>query len=560
MPKNDLLNEFAEFLSSGLVARTLNKCSRWVEHRRVMGEPFPGNYSFNHHPWCREIHDAEADYISVMKSAQMGLTEWAINYTFYTVDVLKRDVLYVLPTALNASDFSKSRFNTALIYSPYLKSLFTDTNTVGLKQAGGVNLYIRGSRGDSNLKSIPVSVLVLDEADEMDQKQIWLALERLSGQVHKRVLALSTPTIPRRGIHLLYEQGSQEHFYFTCPRCGRKTELVFPDCLEICGESLTDPEVARSCLRCKECGGLLTHEDKVDWLGSTGHWEPTTSVTDHRSFYINQLYSYTVSPKELAVAYFRGFGDEAANVEFHNSKLGLPFIPDGGQVTDTEIDLAVTSHKPYTKGGERPKRGGERCIVMGVDQGKELHIVVAEYLTRGGKGLDLNAATVCKVLWEGKLPGDNFEGLDRMMREWQILACVIDADPQINDARRFARRFPGYAYLCRYRRGVTGKESQISEEDTNAPIATVDRTNWLDATMGRFHSERVQLPADVSHEFREHMKALVRTYEKDEVGNPRATYLNTGPDHFAHALNYCEIALPLAAGIVSGDDITEKVL
>jgi hypothetical protein len=557
-----LIDEFAEFLEAGLIARTLNSRSRWVEHRRIMGEPFPGNYSFKYHPWCRDLHDAESDFVTAMKAAQMGITEYAINVAFHTVDISKRDVLYVLPTAINASDFSKSRFNVALQHSPYLKQLFTDTNTVGLKQAGGVNLYIRGSRGDSNLKSIPVSVLVLDEADEMDQKQIWLALERLSGQIHKNVIAISTPTIPRRGIHLLYEQGSQEHFYFKCPRCGRTTELIFPDCLEICGESITDPDVSKSFLKCKECKGILVHEDKADWLGPTGFWEATVKVDeDHRSFYINQLYSYTVSPKEIAVAYFRGMGDEAANVEFNNSKLGLPFIPDGGQVTDTELEEAISNHTPYTKNDARPKTGGERCIVMGVDQGKVLHVVVEEFIQSGkASGLDLNAATIGKVLWEGKLPGERFEDLDLLMREWQILACVIDADPQINDARRFARRFPGYAYLCRYRRGQTGKESQVSEEDSNAPIVTVDRTNWLDATMGRFHSSRIQLPADVSYEFREHMKSLVRTYEKDDVGNPKATYLNTGPDHFAHCLNYCEIALPLAAGIVSGDDITEKVL
>jgi hypothetical protein len=158
------------------------------------------------------------------------------------------------------------------------------------------------------------------------------------------------------------------------------------------------------------------------------------------------------------------------------------------------------------------------------------------------------------------MPGDRFEDLDRLMREWQIRACVIDADPQINDARRFARRFPGYVYLCRYRRGVTGKEVQISEEDGSAPIITVDRTNWLDATMGRFHSNRIELPADLSLEFRDHMKALVRTYEKDDVGNPKAVYMSTGPDHFSHALNYAEMALPLAAGVVSGSDISEKVL
>jgi hypothetical protein len=491
-----------------------------------------------------------------MKAAQMGLTEVAINVAFFTVDIKKRDVLYVLPTALNASDFSKSRFNTALLHSEYLKGLFTDTNTVGLKQAGGVNLYIRGSRGDSNLKSIPVSVLVLDEADEMDQRAIWLALERLSGQLHKFVFSLSTPTIPQFGIHKLYLQGTQEHFYFKCPRCGRLTEFIFPDCLEICGESITDPDVRKSFLKCKECKQEIKHEEKPVFLADAV-WEPTAHVDDdHRSFYINQMYSYTVKPADLALAYFRGVGDEAAMVEFFNSKQGMPYIPDGGQVTDGEIDNAVRN---YFKEKQRPNIGTDRLIVMGVDQGKMNNVVILEFLL-SGNGIDLNASAHAKLLWEGKLPGDDFSSLDPLMREWQVRACVIDADPQINDARRFARRFPGYVYLCRYRRGVTGKELQLAEEDGGAPVVTVDRTNWLDASMGRFHSDRIFIPADTSLEFKEHIKALVRTYEKDDQGNSRAIFLSTGPDHFAHALNYAEIALPLAAGIVSGGDVNERVL
>lgn len=550
-----LLTEFGDVLNAGLVSRTLSTASRWVQHRRIMGEPLIGPYSFLYHPWCKEIHDSSAGFNTIMKAAQLGLTEVAINLAFYTVDVLKRDVLYVLPTALNASDFSKSRFNTALLHSPYLAELFTDTNTVGLKQAGGVNLYIRGSRGDSNLKSIPVSVLILDEADEMDQRAIWLALERLSGQLHKFVFSLSTPTIPNFGIHKLFLQGTQEHFYFKCPRCGRSTEFIFPDCLEICGETITDPNVKRSHLKCKECKGRVDHEEKPEFL-KTGKWNPTVLVDDdHRSFYINQMYSYTVKPWELALAYFRGVGDEAAMVEFFNSKQGLPYIPDGGQVTDSEIERAI---RRYFQETQRPDIGTDRCIVMGIDQGKMNHVVVTEF-TVNGRG-DLNAAANAKVLAAFKLPGDDFETLDPLMREWQIKACVIDADPQINDARRFARRFPGYVYLCRYRRGVTGKELQVSEEDSGSPIVTVDRTNWLDASMGRFHSDRVHLPADTSLEFKDHIKALVRTYEKDEQGNPKAVYLNTGPDHFAHAFNYAEIALPLAAGIVSGGDVEDKVI
>ena len=180
-----------------------------------MGEPFPGPYSFKYHNWCQGISDSEASFNIAMKSAQMGVTEICINRALYTVDVLKRDVLYVLPTLTAASDFSKARFGTALLHSPYLKTVFTDTNTVGLKQAGGVNLYIRGSKGRTGLKSIPVSTLILDEMDEMDQEAIGLALERLSGQVIKNVWAISTPTIPKYGIHKLFLQGTQEHFFFS---------------------------------------------------------------------------------------------------------------------------------------------------------------------------------------------------------------------------------------------------------------------------------------------------------------------------------------------------------
>lgn len=551
-----LADEFAQSIAEGLRSQTLNSCSRWSEYRRVMGSPFPGKYGFKHHPWCREIHDSKAVYNTTMKAAQMGITEIAVNRALYTVDALRKDVLYVLPTAINASDFAKARFNTALLYSDYLRTLFTDTNTIGLKQAGGVNLYIRGSRGDSNLKSIPVSTLVLDEVDEMDQKQIWLALERLSGHVEKAVWAISTPTIPKYGIHKLFLQGTQEHYRFQCPHCSKWTELVWPDCIEICGETITDPNCKRSFLKCKECGHKLDHEDKADFL-KHGKWEATAIVEDdHRSFYINQLYSYTVNPGEIVVAHFRGLGDEAAQVEFNNSKVGIPYIPDGGQVTVSELDLAVSNH---TKNDPRPVIGGQRLITMGVDQGKWNHIAIVEFFVQT-RGLDINAESTSRVLWEGKIPGEHFEDLDRFMREWQVLACVIDADPQINDARRFARRFPGYVYLCRYRKGVTGKELQIADEATGAPIITVDRTNWLDATLGRFHSGRIATPADCSLEFTDHMKNLVRTYIRDENNNPRATYLNTGPDHFAHSLNYAEMALPLAAGITTGGDITDKVL
>ena len=553
------LDELLQALGEGLRSNNLRSCSRWAEHRRVMGAPFNGPYGFTRHPWCREIHDSKAAWTIAMKAAQLGVTETGINRAFFTLDQSKRDVLYVLPTALNASDFSKARFATALKLSPYLKNLFVDTNTVGLKSTGTNVLYIRGSRGDSNLKSIPVSELVLDELDEMDTHAVWLALERLSGQIEKHILAISTPTVPKYGIHKLYLTSTQEHFHFRCPHCSRWTELLWPDCLEIIGESVNDPRCKASFLKCKECKHQLEHEAKPDFLAD-GQWQATetnVSAEESRGFYINQLYSSTVTPGELVIAYHRGMGDEAANTEFHCSKLGLPFIGVGAQVTDEMIDACLKGH---TTGDARPQIGGQRLVTMGVDQGKTGYISVVEWLFDQYPGTDISAAAIGKLLWFGKFAEDDWGYLAELMREWQVLACVVDADPNVNDARRFAKKFHGYVWLTRYRRGQTAKEVAISEEETGAPFATVDRTSWLSCTLGRFKTTppRILLPRDISLEYREHVKNLVRTYEKDDTGNMMATYVNTGPDHFAHSLVYADIALTLAP-VTSGSEDIGKV-
>lgn len=553
---DDLLATLRQAIADGLKGETLTSCSRWATIRRVMGEPFPGPYSWKYHPWVRDMHDSQASYNYAMKSAQMGITEVGINRAFFVLDQLKRDVLYVLPTLGNASDFSQARFNVALEHSPYLKSIFTLTNKVNLKQAGTTSLYIRGSRGDSNLKSIPVSELILDEVDEMDQKQIWLALTRLDGQLRKCVWAISTPTIPNYGIHKLYLTSTQEHYIFKCPSCSRRTELIFPDCIEIIGETVNDPRCAESFLKCKECKRKLEHKAKPDWLGRTGQWEvfAPNNNSDKRGFHINQLYSVTVSPGEIVEAYHRGMGDEAANKEFHNSKLGLPFIGDGAQVTDDMIAQCVGNH---ASNDPRPTVGVRgRLITLGVDQGKWSYWTAAEWFV-DQLSRDINVSAFCKVLACGKFHEDQWGTLNELMREWQVQACVIDADPQILEARRFAKQFPGYVFLCRYRRGKTAKEVGKDDkgENKDSPLLTVDRTNWLSASLGRFRTKRISLPRDVSLEYREHMKALVRTYEKDEMGNPVATFVDTAPDHFAHSLNYAEIALPMAASISTGQDI-----
>jgi hypothetical protein len=216
------------------------------------------------------------------------------------------------------------------------------------------------------------------------------------------------------------------------------------------------------------------------------------------------------------------------------------------------LDRTIGNH---TINDPRPKVGGERLITMGVDQGKIGYISIVEwFLDRMDR--DINTVARGRVLWFGRYGEEDWTYLGELMREFQVLACFVDADPNINEARRFARKFHGYVWLTRYRRGQSAKEMAIENED-DAPLAQVDRTNWLSCTLGRFKAQppRIILPRDISLEYRDHLKNLVRTFEKDENGNYKMVYVSTGPDHYAHSLCYADMALPMAASITSSENI-----
>src|SRR5690606_21802674 len=240
---NDLGALLFRGIAEGLRRKTAVRASRWAELYRVMGPPVPGPFGYKYHPCLYEMHDAweTHDTIVGQKAAQMGYTEWAMNMAFYSMDIRGLDVLYVLPTASDASDFSSGRFDPALENSQYLRDFFKDVNNVGMKRAGTTTLYVRGSHSRSKLKSIPTGVIMFDELDEMPRNTVALAKERQSGQFETLTLFLSTPTIEDFGINFQFKLSTQEYYHFKCPGCGRLITLNEEESLVVVGESLTDP-------------------------------------------------------------------------------------------------------------------------------------------------------------------------------------------------------------------------------------------------------------------------------------------------------------------------------
>ena len=545
----------ASTIARGLQKESVKTCSRWSENYRVMSAPFAGKWSFDHHPWLLEMHNAVESKIIGQKAAQMGYTEWAMNMAFFFMDIKGWDVLYVLPTSSDASDFSAARFDTALELSPYLRNFFADVNNVGLKRAGSNILYVRGSHSRSKLKSIPTPVIIFDEVDEMPKGTIALAEERQSGQVETKTLQLSTPTIQDMGINVEFSLSTEDYFHFKCPSCSRFISLDFPDSLVVTADSLTDPKLKDSYLKCNYCKAKLPHEDKVNFLkhkqrGGNAHFVSSHTDRDVRGFHVSQFYSMAKAgnPANLAVAALKADRDESYAQEWYNSKGGKTYTAEGAKITDKLITASIKSFK---KGQTRVQ--GYRTL--GIDVGSVLHMVVKEFVP-GERlpGLKVNDYHTARILYEGTSSGSpsDFDEAFDLFHHYGCKTCVVDAEPERRSALQFAQRLWGKVLLCDYIYSQHGREAQVNK--TEATIK-VNRTSWLDLTLGRYKNGTVDLPIDTSEEFKRHIKEPVRVYKEDKYGQKYAVYLNAKADHFAHADNYAEIAFPMACGIGTNRDI-----
>lgn len=533
---NLALNLFQDVIVLGLDRATLRKASTWAEKC----VPF---FSFNQHPWAYELVNFEGPIGVARKGAQLGFTvALGLVKSLHTLDQKKKDVLYVLPTADEAMDFSDSRFDPILNSSDYVNAMFTNTKNKGLKQTGLNTLYLRGSRSESKIRSIPVYLIVADEYDIFTKKSILMLRERMSGQEEKQFLAPSTPSLPDKGVDELYNLSNKSQYTFKCPRCARFIILKYPDSLIITGDSIVDPALRKSHLICTECKGTLPHGDKINFLknrahGGTAFWQYSIRDREITGWHMGQLYSFTVSPKEIAQAAIEASMDPVADQQFHNNKLGLPHVVKGAKVTEDDIkacraNYLLSNHKKATDG----------LYIMGVDQGGTNYIEI-DKVVFNRQSNDLNAAATILPVYINK--EESFDTLCELMQLYKVKVCVIDAMPETRKAYEFASKFPGQVFLCYFGNNVKTKEIRQSEGAKYAEISkTVDRTLWFDTALNRFKTQSITIPFDCPQEYINHILVPVKIPERDRDNNLTGRYdSREKEDHFALSRVYAEIGL-----------------
>lgn len=345
---------------------------------------------------------------------------------------------------------------------------------------------------------------------------------------------------------------------FQCPSCSRFIEMSFPECIVITAESLTDPRIEESYYKCSLCDAKLHHENKIDFLrhkerGGNAHFVPTNTESRGRGFHINQMYSMAKAgkPDRLAFAYLMSLTDPTYEQEFFNSKLAKCHAVEGAKVTDEHLTKCTGQYKKGTTSNV------STIVTMGIDVGAVLHIVIREWFFDNPyptPGLSINDIATSRILYEGTSSGkmDDFDEAEELFKQYGCITGIVDAEPERRAALQFAQKLYGRILLCDYMFSQQGKEATVNEDECSIKV---NRTAWMDLSLGRYKNQTTQIPVDASLQFKTQIKEPVRIYKEDKWGGKYGVYESVKADHFAHADTYAEIALGFGVSIATNQDI-----
>lgn len=495
------------------------------------GKPF----DLESHRFLRAIYEERAKELVICKSGQAGVSEYLVSYALYACDQRDATVLYVFPTDTHVSDFSAARLGTAIESSDYLSSIVVEGRAAGgdtkirkrgadrvtLKRVRDRFLYFRGGQvkptGQApQLKSIDADVLIMDEWDEIDPRAPEIARKRLGHSKIGEVRAVSTPTYIGRGIHAEYLTTDQREWHICCDSCGHWQPLTMHSVVTEWDE-LERPvhwhgqSEGRAYCACAKCGKELDRLGKGEWVA--------TATGTRTGYHISKIFSPLHDPLALIVPLQST--NETVRREAFNQDWGLPYRPHGGGLDDTTLDACIRN---YAHG--LPDGG---CY-MGVDVGSLLNVVVRARPDREtGERRQLYAG---EITWS-QLPV--------IWKRYRPTMTVIDAMPETEKAREFQSLAPQRIWLAYYP-GEMKDENPIRKNEDERYIL-MDRTRTLDDTIARFMSLENTLPANARDipNYYSQMKAPVRVIEQTPRGDV-ARYVESSPDHYCHAENYCTAA------------------
>jgi len=502
----DLLQSVDREFSLALVPPPFHE---WVKSITLDGKPF----AYERHEYLIEPYKDNHLHQAEIKSTQMGLTSKAMLIMTYLARYGKyRGILYFFPSSVGVQKFCSGRFNPLIADNDSIFSWLGSTDSVAIKHIWNTFIYLLGMNSREGLKSTPGDFEIFDESDEAPPKAFDMAVKRMSHSEMKRFLMLSNPTLPDYGIDKAFQATDQRFWLLKCHKCNHYTDLVGTFPLEPNKDTptlitLKDNRVIRVCEKCK-----------TELNPSVGQWvAKKPAVTEKRGRQYSQLYSHFVDPADLLTEY-----RTTSNLQdFYNLGIGIAYTTAENRLSIEQVlDLC---------GSDGISSSDKTMCSMGVDQGTDLHVVIGKKHPRAfGQIVHIGVYK-------------DWEELDRLMKNFHVGLCVVDALPEQRNARAFAERHKRKVYLNFYNERQKGSYAWNERER----VISCNRTESLDASHREIMEELIILPrqCEITQEFAQHLHNVAKKLEEDEeTGSKRYVYVKLGADHFRHAFNYETIA------------------
>lgn len=516
----------------------------------------------------------------LMKCAQVGFTVMEMLATIYLGLRFGPAIVGMFLPDMNLAGLkSTERFMPIVRSVPSVHDLMTQDAADGSGRKtgeGNVNrrriadaLFIFSwTSGRATTESVPMDILSFDEVQEMTLEQMEKTVERLSASPIRFTLMGSTANWPDADIHHWYKRGSQHRFHTRCKTCGEAKPLddYFPECIKF------DKDLDIYRYVCPN----------GHWIDDTqyGEWIPDNPDADKpidpripkkdrplriRSIHFPQFLSPTITAGEIIDSY-----NSATDMKnFFNRKLGKPYL-DPSQVPVTLEHCHAAEADGIAAGVKWKTRA--RGTFMGIDQMGNFNVVVIKERLEDGRQAVIHVEEIYS--------DDPFARCDELMVAYGVQCCVVEINPNYNDAKKFANRHKGKVFICdsfgTVKEGMIQwgdaprldtSDRRTSEEARDRYTLRMDQYKCMQVSMARIVEKQCLFPdrmglvqeviekgvkqvVPVLPRVFHHFTKTALVAEKDEETNQyKRSVKKVGIDpHFSYANMLCDVAWSRAYG------------
>ena len=488
--------------------------------------PKNAKWDFSTRRWQIDVLDDDSLEVVAMKPTQVGFTTIALCKQLHFAVTHDVRTMYTLPRQDDVTDLVNARLQEMIDNSPALAHLVGDLNNVRAKKIG--NSFMHFMESSVMPRMLDVDHLVNDEVDLSNQDYLEQYVARLDASEYGYRYRFSTPTIHDFGIHAMYEQSDKKEWFVKCPACNREQVLRWEKHVIHKGND--------TWYACEFCGKELTPD-----VIANGRWQATAvSPTGVSGYHISQMMVPYVSPSKLWTSY-----TTMSARNFYNLRLGEPYTSTTGSISKSAvINNCFASKHPRALSGQG--------YFLGADQGNEIHVAVGRYEDDKLKIVHLEV-----IPFEA-----GFERLEQLIELFGVRTAVIDALPNRHSAFRVAQKYSGRVWLAFY--SDPGAVYKMYPKDSKVNISKTDSYDKLQEDISEGHLQFYGKPEMMDSEVRaavNHLSNMRRDEmsRKSRLGGERlvSIWRNAGPDHYADAINYLNIAADIGHSSSSGLTVVE---